>query len=92
MNKKMDKLTKDVQKIKEDIQEIKEDIQDIKKAQEHNRRINAIVSCKAAPPQFFLNTLVTPFQLYNRSQGTGDDTALEIVLLGNGEDPTKPPV
>ena len=31
-------------------------------------------------------------QLYNRSRGSGDDTALEVVQFENGDDPTKPPV
>ena len=31
-------------------------------------------------------------QLYNRSRGSGNDTALEVVLFENGNDPTKPPV
>ncbi len=31
-------------------------------------------------------------QLYNRSQGSGDDTALEVVPFENGDDPTKRPV
>jgi hypothetical protein len=83
MDKKMDKLTNNVQKLMDDVQAIK-------KAQEHIRRISAIVSCNAVPPSSFLN--VTHLQLYNRSQGSGDDAALEIVPLENGEDPTKPPV
>jgi hypothetical protein len=97
MDKKMDKLTNNVQKLMDDVQAVKkgvntlkDDIQAIKKAQEHTRRISAIVSCNAAPPSSFLN--VTHLQLYNRLQGSGDDAALEIVPLENGEDPTKPPV
>jgi hypothetical protein len=80
MNKKMDKLTDD---IKKDLKALKDDVQ-------HIRRISAIVSCNNAPPSSFLK--VTHLQLYNQSQGSGDDATLEVVPLENGEDPTKPPV
>jgi hypothetical protein len=45
----------------------------------------------------FCSTVILYFnlihtQLYNRSQGSGDDTALEVVPFENGDDPTEPPV
>ena len=82
------KLTNDIQTIKNDVNGLKNDTQSMKKAQEHIRRISAIVSCNL--PQLYFNLLHT--QLYNHSQGSGDDTPLEVVPFENGDDPTIPPV
>ncbi len=84
------KLTNDIQTIKNDVNGLKDDMRSVKTAQGHIRRISAIVSCNVA--LLFLIFLTYYTQLYNRSQGSGDDTALEVVPFGNGDDPTKQPV
>jgi predicted RNase H-like nuclease (RuvC/YqgF family) len=84
MDRKIDKLTNGMQNLTEDVQ-------NLSKSQEHIRRISAIVGFNILLYRNFFKNLIHT-QLFNRSQGSGDETALEVVLFENGDNPTKPPV
>ena len=86
----MQKLTNDVQKLTNDVQNLTDNVQKLTDSQEHIRRISAIVSVNSIYRNYFLNIIHN--QLFNRSQGSGDDTGLEVVLFENGDNPTKLPV
>lgn len=86
----MDPIDKKIDKITNNMQKLTNDVQKLTDSQEHIRRISAIVSVNSIYRNYFLNIIHN--QLFNRSQGSGDDTGLEVVLFENGDDPTKLPV